>query len=133
MLSILLLPKSSLFSPNELLLLQNSFGRPDDIVAAETLANHMRCNDSFVHAVFQAQFRSSLTCPRCKRQSNTFDPFLCVSVPVPQDQYKAVIVTVLYTSQQPRQVSTDLQSVHYSNQICLLFTRLSSTTNLNKH
>lgn len=92
-------------------LLQNSFGRPDDIVAAETLANHMRCNDSFVHAVFQAQFRSSLTCPRCKRQSNTFDPFLCVSVPVPQDQYKAVIVTVLYTSQQPRQVSTELQSV----------------------
>lgn len=104
-------PKSSPFSPNELPLLQNSFGRPDDIVAAETLANHMRCNDSFVHAVFQAQFRSSLTCPRCKRQSNTFDPFLCVSVPVPQDQYKAVIVTVLYTSQQPRQVSTDLQSL----------------------
>lgn len=88
--------------------IKNSFGRPDDIVAAETLANHMRCNDSFVHAVFQAQFRSSLTCPRCKRQSNTFDPFLCVSVPVPQDQYKAVIVTVLYTNQQPRQVKLGL-------------------------
>ncbi|XP_046687416.1 ubiquitin carboxyl-terminal hydrolase 43 [Homalodisca vitripennis] len=88
--------------------IKNSFGRPDDVVAAETLANHMRCNESFVHAVFQAQFRSSLTCPRCKRQSNTFDPFLCVSVPVPQDQYKAVIVTVLYTSQQPRQVKLGL-------------------------
>lgn len=88
--------------------IKNTFGRPDDIVAAETLANHVRCNNSFVHAVFQAQFRSSLTCPRCKRQSNTFDPFLCVSVPVPQDQFKAVFVTVLYTSQQPRQVKLGL-------------------------
>ena len=89
-------------------LLQNSFGRPDEIVAAETLANHVRCNNSFVHAVFQAQFRSSLTCPRCQRQSNTFDPFLCVSVPVPQNQRRPVYVTVLYTSQQPRQVKKKL-------------------------
>lgn len=82
--------------------LQNSFGRPD-VVAAETLANHVRCNNSFVHAVFQAQFCSTVTCPRCDRQSNTFDPFLCVSVPVPQNHY-GVPVTVLYASQQPRQV-----------------------------
>ncbi|XP_049853999.1 ubiquitin carboxyl-terminal hydrolase 31 isoform X1 [Schistocerca gregaria] len=85
-------------------IIKNSFGRPDEVVAAETLENHIRCNNSFVHAVFQAQFRSSLTCPRCKRQSNTFDPFLCVSVPVPQNQTRPVYVTVLYTSQQPRQV-----------------------------
>nr|CAD7440347.1 unnamed protein product [Timema bartmani] len=87
---------------------QNSFGRPDDVVAAETLANHVRCNNSFVHAVFQAQFRSSLTCPRCQRQSNTFDPFLCVSVPVPQSQPRPVYVTVLYTCQQPRQLANAL-------------------------
>uniref|UniRef100_A0A0A9YVB5 Ubiquitin carboxyl-terminal hydrolase n=1 Tax=Lygus hesperus TaxID=30085 RepID=A0A0A9YVB5_LYGHE len=88
--------------------IKNSFGRPDDVVAAETLANHVRQNDSFVLAVFQAQFRSSLTCPRCQRQSNTFDPFLCVSVPVPQDQLRPLYVTVLYTSQQPRQVKLGL-------------------------
>lgn len=82
---------------------QNSFGKPE-AVAAETLANHVRCNNSFVHAVFQAQFCSSVTCPRCDRQSNTFDPFLCVSVPVPQN-HVGIYVTVLYTSQQPRQVS----------------------------
>lgn len=82
--------------------IKNSFGRPD-VVAAETLANHVRCNNSFVHAVFQAQFCSSVTCPRCDRQSNTFDPFLCVSVPVPQNHI-GIYVTVLYTAQQPRQV-----------------------------
>ncbi|XP_026279362.1 ubiquitin carboxyl-terminal hydrolase 31 [Frankliniella occidentalis] len=88
--------------------IKNSVGRPDDVVAAETLANHIRCNNSFVYALFQAQFRSSLTCPQCRCQSNTFDPFLCVSVPVPQNQRRPVYVTVLYTSQQPRQVKLGL-------------------------
>lgn len=83
---------------------QNSFDKPES-VAAETLSNYMRCNASFVHDLFQAQFRSSLTCPRCQKQSNTFDPFLCVSVPVPQSQKQiSLFVNVLYTSQQPRQV-----------------------------
>lgn len=27
--------------------------------------------------------RSSLTCPHCHKQSNTFDPFLCISLPIP--------------------------------------------------
>ncbi|ETE68341.1 Ubiquitin carboxyl-terminal hydrolase 31, partial [Ophiophagus hannah] len=27
--------------------------------------------------------RSSLTCPHCQKQSNTFDPFLCISLPIP--------------------------------------------------
>merc|ERR1719342_917178 len=49
-------------------------GRPDDVLAAESLANYMRCNNSFVMDIFQAQFRSSLTCPSCQRQSNTIDP-----------------------------------------------------------
>lgn len=84
--------------------IKNSFGRSDEIVAQETLANHVRCNSSFVHSVFQAQFRSSLTCPRCQRQSNTFDPFLCVSVPVPRNQFQPLYVTIVYTSQSPRQV-----------------------------
>lgn len=84
---------------------QSSFDRPDEEVAKETLANHVRCNNSFVHAVFQAQFRSSLTCLNCQRQSNTFDPFLCVSVPIPHNQKRPIYVTVLYISQQPRQVS----------------------------
>nr|XP_054308711.1 ubiquitin carboxyl-terminal hydrolase 31-like [Pongo pygmaeus] len=32
---------------------------------------------TFVQELFQAQYRSSLTCPHCQKQSNTFDPFLC--------------------------------------------------------
>ena len=53
-------------------------------------------------------FRSSLTCPSCERQSNTFDPFLCVSLPIPQKTIRAFIVTVLYIDQSPRQVRIGL-------------------------
>jgi ubiquitin carboxyl-terminal hydrolase 31 len=79
------------------------------VLAAETLANHIRCNNSFVQAVFQAQFRSSLTCPRCHKQSNTFDPFHCISVQLPQLQQQSVFVKVIYLSQQPRQVKLGLK------------------------
>ena len=75
----------------------------DEVLAAEALANYMRFNSSFVMDVFQAQFRSSLTCPTCEKQSNTFDPFLCVSLPIPQKQLMPIYVTVLYIDQTPRQ------------------------------
>lgn len=82
--------------------------RTDEVLAAESLANYMRCNNSFVMDVFQAQFRSSLTCPTCEKQSNTFDPFLCVSLPIPQKQLMPVFVIVLYIDQSPRQVKLGL-------------------------
>lgn len=40
-----------------LIIFQNTGGKPDEVVAAETLANHARRNSSFVQAVFQAQYR----------------------------------------------------------------------------
>lgn len=84
--------------------IKNNYGRPDEVIAAETLANYMRCNNSFVQAVFRAQFRSSLTCPRCHKQSNTFDPFHCISVQLPQLSIQAVNVNVLYDTKTPKQV-----------------------------
>ncbi|KAI4456321.1 ubiquitin carboxyl-terminal hydrolase [Holotrichia oblita] len=83
-------------------------GRPDEVIAAETLENYKRCNNSFIQGVFQAQYRSSLSCSRCSTQSNTFDPFQCISVQLPQLNRHSIYVTVLYTSQQPRQVKIGL-------------------------
>lgn len=84
---------------------QNNFGRPDEHVAAEALENHLRCNNSIIQDIFGAQFRSSLTCPGCGRQSATFDPFLCVSLPIPAAKQQCpVYVNVVYLAQQPRLV-----------------------------
>lgn len=49
--------------------------------------------------------RSSLTCPHCLKQSNTFDPFLCISLPIPLCQTRwAPLFTVVFCSaaSQPR-------------------------------
>lgn len=89
-------------------MLQSSQGRSDEAVAAEALANHMRCNNSFVYDLFQALYKSSLTCPNCRRQSNTFDPFLSVSLPIPQKTRRPIYVTVVYLDAQPKQVKIGL-------------------------
>uniref|UniRef100_A0A2M4A732 ubiquitinyl hydrolase 1 n=1 Tax=Anopheles triannulatus TaxID=58253 RepID=A0A2M4A732_9DIPT len=94
-------------------------GRSDEVIAAETLANYVRCNNSFVQAVFQAQFRSSLSCPTCGKQSNTFDPFYCLSVPLPQLSQQPVLVKVIYTSQQPKQVKLGIAIPHGSPVLAL--------------
>ncbi|XP_020616960.1 ubiquitin carboxyl-terminal hydrolase 31-like [Orbicella faveolata] len=77
---------------------KESSGRSDDTIALEALANHTRCNDSFVLDLFQAQYRSSLKCPRCHQQSTTFDPFLCLSLPIPQRETRPIIVTTVFVN-----------------------------------
>ncbi|XP_055318006.1 ubiquitin carboxyl-terminal hydrolase 31 [Sitodiplosis mosellana] len=109
--------------------IKNNYGRPDEVIAAETLANHIRCNNSFVQAVFQAQFRSSLACPRCHKQSNTFDPFHCISVQLPQLAQQFVFVTVLYAKQHPRQVKLGL-SVPLGSPIVALREQLQADTGI---
>lgn len=84
--------------------IKNSCDRPDEVVAAESLANHQRLNASFVQDIFQAQFRSSLRCPSCSKESNTFDPFLCISVPIVQQKNRPFLINIVYFNQQPRQV-----------------------------
>ncbi|XP_028841305.1 ubiquitin carboxyl-terminal hydrolase 43 isoform X2 [Denticeps clupeoides] len=57
---------------------------------------------SFVQEHFQAQYKSSLTCPHCHKQSNTFDPFLCISLPIPLRQTRPVCVTLVFSTKGQR-------------------------------
>ncbi|XP_067570568.1 ubiquitin carboxyl-terminal hydrolase 43 isoform X1 [Pseudorca crassidens] len=63
---------------------------------------------SFVQSHFQAQYRSSLTCPHCLKQSNTFDPFLCVSLPIPLRQTRFLSVTLVFPSKSQRSLRVGL-------------------------
>lgn len=112
--------------------IKSSHGRPEEVVAAEALSNHMRCNSSFVHDLFQALYRSSLTCPKCQSRSITFDPFLCVSIPIPQRQNRPVYVTVVYMNQQPKQVKLGL-SINSQANIRELREMLASDTGINEN
>lgn len=106
-------------------------GRSDEVIAAETLENYKRCNNSFIQGIFQAQYRSSLSCSRCRTQSNTFDPFQCISVQLPQFHKQSIYVTVVYTSQQPRQVRIGL-SIPSGASIGELKSILESDTSIEK-
>jgi ubiquitin carboxyl-terminal hydrolase 31 len=109
--------------------IKNNYGRSDEIVAAETLANYMRCNNSFVQAVFRAQFRSSLTCPRCHKESNTFDPFHCISVQLPQLTLQSINVNVMYDVKTPKQVRMSL-NVPQGSSVLTLREQLHSDTSI---
>lgn len=111
--------------------IKNNYGRPDDVIAAETLANYMRCNNSFVQAVFRAQFRSSLTCPRCHKQSNTFDPFHCVSVQLPQLSLQPVNVNILYDTKTPKQVKMSI-GVPQGSSVLSLREKIHVETNIDE-
>ncbi|KAM9208768.1 ubiquitin carboxyl-terminal hydrolase 43 [Dugong dugon] len=63
---------------------------------------------SFVQSHFQAQYRSSLTCPHCLKQSNTFDPFLCVSLPIPLRQTRFLSIILVFPSKSQRFVRVGL-------------------------
>ncbi|NXS66652.1 UBP43 hydrolase, partial [Pandion haliaetus] len=51
---------------------------------------------------------SSLTCPHCLKQSNTFDPFLCISLPIPLRQTRALNVTLVLQCERQRFVRVGL-------------------------
>ncbi|XP_053528696.1 ubiquitin carboxyl-terminal hydrolase 43 isoform X2 [Artibeus jamaicensis] len=76
--------------------------------ASQTSENHLSpsaqlsLGQSFVQSHFQAQYRSSLTCPHCLKQSNTFDPFLCVSLPIPLRQTRFLSITLAFPCKSQR-------------------------------
>lgn len=46
---------------------------------------HLEMNKSIVSDLFEGIFMSTLTCTFCKGQSNTFEVFNCLSLPIPSD------------------------------------------------
>jgi hypothetical protein len=50
---------------------------------------------SIIVAIFTGQYKSLLTCKTCKYESARFEPFSCLQLPLPEDDYLAVML-VLY-------------------------------------
>ncbi|KAJ8363475.1 hypothetical protein SKAU_G00123060 [Synaphobranchus kaupii] len=74
---------------------------------------------SFVQEHFQAQYRSSLTCPHCLKQSNTFDPFLCISLPIPLRQTRPLCVTLVFSTKGQRYLRVGLAVPLIGSLACL--------------
>ncbi|XP_019852485.1 PREDICTED: ubiquitin carboxyl-terminal hydrolase 31-like [Amphimedon queenslandica] len=50
--------------------------------------------DSFVYSLFGGNYQSSLHCPECGNQSNTFDPYLSISLSVPRRGTRPIYITM---------------------------------------
>ncbi|XP_072298554.1 ubiquitin carboxyl-terminal hydrolase 43-like [Eucyclogobius newberryi] len=74
---------------------------------------------SFVQEHFQAQYKSSLTCPHCLKQSNTFDPFLCISLPIPLRQNRSLFVVLVFSSKGQRYLRVALSVPLFGSVGCL--------------
>ncbi|XP_055079759.1 ubiquitin carboxyl-terminal hydrolase 43-like [Periophthalmus magnuspinnatus] len=74
---------------------------------------------SFVQEHFQAQYKSSLTCPHCLKQSNTFDPFLCISLPIPLCQTRSLCVVLVFSSKGQRYLRVALSVPLFGSVSCL--------------
>tara|TARA_B100000795_G_scaffold265470_1_gene247346 strand:+ start:51 stop:1556 length:1506 start_codon:yes stop_codon:yes gene_type:complete len=60
-------------------------GRPEEVVAAEAWKCYLLRNKSIVVDLFQGQLRSTLTCCQCNFSRVKFDPFMYLSLPLPED------------------------------------------------
>ncbi|CRG97945.1 ubiquitin carboxyl-terminal hydrolase 2, putative [Plasmodium gallinaceum] len=63
--------------------LQGGVDKLDIDVAEASWNRHKEINNSIIVDLFQGQYRSRLQCPKCKRVSITFDPFMYLSIPLP--------------------------------------------------
>ncbi|CAN9510529.1 unnamed protein product [Ophioblennius macclurei] len=84
-----------------------------------TSTQQPRGRHSFVQEHFQAQYRSSLTCPHCLKQSNTFDPFLCISLPIPLRQTRPMCVTLVFSTKGQRYLRVGLAVPLFGSLSCL--------------
>ncbi|KAI5058567.1 hypothetical protein GOP47_0026737 [Adiantum capillus-veneris] len=58
--------------------------RPEDELAAITWNYHKSLNDSLIQDIFCGQLQSSIECSVCRMTSHCFDPFLDLSLPLPE-------------------------------------------------
>lgn len=72
---------------------KDACGRPDAEVVAEAWSNYRLRNDSVIVDHFQGMYKSTLDCPTCAFQSVKFDPFMYLSVPLPQSRVRTVEVS----------------------------------------
>jgi len=79
--------------------IKDSGGRPDEEVAAEAWDVYKKRNDSVILDLLHGLLKSTVVCPECPKISVTFDPFCCLSLPLPVKKEKHVEVFLVYMDQ----------------------------------
>jgi len=67
-----------------------SENKSDEEASLEAWNKHIYRNESVICDMFHGQFKSTLVCSLCQRISITFDPFLMVSLPIPNMKWEKI-------------------------------------------
>ena len=81
-----------------------SNNRDDEIVSKLSWENHLKRNQSRIQELMHGQYKSTLVCPDCKTISITFDPYMMLSLPIPQIEYSKFFL--YFISENPKQLPT---------------------------
>jgi ubiquitin C-terminal hydrolase len=77
-------------------------------LARRAWLEYIDANQSIITSIFSAQLHSTLRCHQCKKESKTFEPYLLLSLPIPQKIIKPVFITVVFLNQSPKQLQIGL-------------------------
>ncbi|CAF3324573.1 unnamed protein product [Rotaria socialis] len=77
-------------------------------LARRAWSDYTDANQSIITSTFSAQLHSTLRCNQCKQESKTFEPYLLLSLPIPQKIIKPVFITVVFLNQSPKQLQIAL-------------------------
>lgn len=70
-------------------------GLTEEEFALKFWENHKLRNDSIISDLMHGQYRSEVECPTCQKISVTFDPFLMLTLPIPEKSLKIIEVTYM--------------------------------------
>lgn len=73
----------------------DSAGRDDKVVAAEWWENHLQRERSIVSSLFTGQFKSSIHCLACNFDSSRFEPFMSLSLPLPETRVRMLTIILV--------------------------------------
>ncbi|KAL0962772.1 hypothetical protein UPYG_G00345140 [Umbra pygmaea] len=109
------------------ILLKDTEGRPDKVVAEEAWENHIKRNDSIIVDVFHGLFKSTLVCPVCSKVSVTFDPFCYLTLPLPMKKERTLEVYLVRLDPlaKPMQYKLTVPKVGYISDLCTPLSVLS--------
>ncbi len=77
-------------------------------LARRAWSDYTDANQSIITSTFSAQLHSTLRCNQCKQESKTFEPYLLLSLPIPQKIIKSIFITVVFLNQSPKQLQIGL-------------------------
>lgn len=74
-------------------------GKTDEEIARDYWTNFEARNQSVIVDNMYGQYRSEVTCPTCQTVSKAFDPFLMLTVSIPNKQYEIIDVVFVSNTQ----------------------------------